>query len=57
VVTFDVVAAAAARTSFRTQPTGIAIIVIAAALLVVLALIEYLGRPASVAPDVADAVP
>ena len=56
-MTFDVVAAAAARTSFRTQPTGIAIIVIAAALLVVLALIEYLGRPASVAPDVADAVP
>jgi hypothetical protein len=44
---------------FLTQPTGIAILVLAAALLVVLALIEYLARPASVAPvDVdADAVP
>jgi hypothetical protein len=32
---------------FLTQPNGIAILVIAAALLVVLALIEYLARPAS----------
>jgi hypothetical protein len=39
---------------FLTQPTGIAILVLAAALLVVLALIEYLARPASVAPVVAD---
>ena len=39
---------------FLTQPTGIAILVIAAALLVVLALIEYLGRPASDAPVDAD---
>jgi hypothetical protein len=42
---------------FLTQPTGIAIVVIAAVLLVVLAVIEYLGRPASDAPveDDADA--
>jgi hypothetical protein len=41
---------------FLTQPTGIAILVLSAALLVVLALIEYLARPASVAPVAADGV-
>jgi hypothetical protein len=44
---------------FLTQPTGITILVLAAALLVVLAVIEYLGRPASAEPvdAEADAVP
>jgi hypothetical protein len=49
------VAAAVLTFVFLTQPTGIVILLIAAALLVVLALIEYLARPASVAPVVADA--
>jgi hypothetical protein len=44
------VAAAVLTFVFLTQPTGIAILGIAAALLVVLAVIEYLGRPASAAP-------
>jgi hypothetical protein len=48
------VAAAVLTFVFLTQPTGIAILVLAAALLVVLALIEYLARPASVAPVDAD---
>jgi hypothetical protein len=51
------VAAAVLTFVFLTQPTGIAILVLAAALLVVLAVIEYLGRPASAAPVEADAVP
>jgi hypothetical protein len=42
---------------FLTQPTGIAILVIAAALLVVLAVIEFLGRPADAAPVEAGALP
>jgi hypothetical protein len=49
------VAAAVLTFVFLTQPTGIAILVLAAALLVVLALIEYLARPASVAPVEPDA--
>jgi hypothetical protein len=48
------VAVAVLTFAFLTQPTGIVIIVIAAALMVVLALIEYLARPAIVAPVVAD---
>jgi hypothetical protein len=42
---------------FLTQPTGITILVLAAALLVVLAVIEYLGRPASAPPVEDGAVP
>jgi hypothetical protein len=42
---------------FLTQPTGITILVLAAALLVVLAVIEYLARPAGAEPVDADAVP
>jgi len=42
---------------FLAQPTGIAILVLAAALLVVLAVIEYLGRPESAAPVEEAAVP
>jgi hypothetical protein len=42
---------------FLTQPTAGAILVIATALLVVLAVIEFLGRPASAPPVEAGAVP
>jgi hypothetical protein len=42
---------------FLTQPSGIAVLVIAAGLLVVLAVIEFLGRPATAPPVPADAVP
>jgi hypothetical protein len=51
------VAAAVLTFVFLTQPTGITILVLAAALLVVLAVIEYLGRPESAAPVEAAAVP
>jgi hypothetical protein len=51
------VAAAVLTFVFLTQPTGIAILAITAALLVVLAVIEYLARPASTAPAEADADP
>ncbi|CCH88244.1 putative Integral membrane permease [Modestobacter italicus] len=42
---------------FLTQPSGIAVLVIATGLLVVLAVIEFLGRPATAPPVPADAVP
>jgi hypothetical protein len=44
------VAAAVLTFVFLTQPSGMAILAITAALLVVLAVIEYLARPASTAP-------
>src|SRR3712207_3237724 len=42
---------------FLTEPSGIAILVIAAVLLLVLAVIEYLGRSPSAAPVEAEPVP
>ena len=44
------VAAAVLTFVFLEQPTGMAILVIAALLLVVLAVIEFLGRPVNVPP-------
>jgi hypothetical protein len=51
------VAAAVLTFVFLTQPTGIAILVITSALLVVLAGIEFLGRPVSAAPAEVGAAP
>lgn len=51
------VAAAVLTFVFLTQPSGVAILVIAAALLGVLAVLEFLGRPASASAAEAGAAP
>ncbi len=54
VLRIAVVAIAALVLVFWDQPTGKVIIVIALCVLVVLAIIEFLGRPPSPAPEVAE---